>query len=56
MKNTGVNIRYNVKRQVLHPVFQEFAERHLDVSTKNKKEFLGFIEYLTSIVARLKSK
>jgi len=49
-------VEYNVKRQVLHPVFQEFSERHLDVSTKNKKEFLGFIEYLTSIVARLKSK
>jgi hypothetical protein len=49
-------VEYNVKRQVLHPVFQVFAERHLEVSTTSKKEFLGFVEYLTSIVARLKSK
>ena len=49
-------VEYNVKRQVIHPVFQELAERHLDVSTKNKNEYLGFVEYLTSIVARLKSK
>jgi hypothetical protein len=49
-------VEYNVKRQVLNPIFQEFAERHLEVSTKDRKEFLGFVEYLTSIVARLKSK
>jgi len=49
-------VEYNVKRQVLHSVFQEIAERHLEVSTKSKKEYLGFVEYLTSIVARLKSK
>jgi hypothetical protein len=49
-------VEYNVKRQVLNPIFQEFAERHLDVSTRDRKEFLGFVEYLTSIVARLKSK
>jgi RecJ-like exonuclease len=49
-------VEYNVKRQVLNPIFQEFAERHLAVSTKDRKEFLGFVEYLTSIVARLKSK
>jgi translation initiation factor 2B subunit (eIF-2B alpha/beta/delta family) len=49
-------VEYNVKRQVLNPIFQEFAERHLEIATKNRKEYLGFIEYLTSIVARLKSK
>jgi translation initiation factor 2B subunit (eIF-2B alpha/beta/delta family) len=49
-------VEYNVKRQVLNPIFQEFAERHLNVSTKDRKEFMGFVEYLTSIVARLKSK
>jgi len=47
---------YNVKRQILNPVFKEFAEKHLDAATKTKEEYLGFVEYLTSIVARLKSK
>ena len=46
-------VDYNVKRQVLNPIFQEFAERHLEVSIKERKEYLGFVEYLTSIVARL---
>ncbi len=47
---------YNVKRAVLHPVFKEFVESHLNVATKSKEEYFGFVEYLTSIVARLKSK
>ena len=52
---------YNVNRKgdkgpLLHPVFKEFVESHLDVATKSREEYLGFVEYLTSIVARLKSK
>lgn len=52
---------YNVNRKgdrgsLLHPVFKEFVENHIDVATKSREEYLGFIEYLTSIVARLKSK
>jgi hypothetical protein len=49
-------VEYNVKRQVLNPIFQEFAAGHLDVATKDRGEFLGFFEYLTSILARLKTK
>ncbi len=52
---------YNVNRKgdrgpLLHPVFKEFVESHTDVATKSREEYLGFVEYLTSIVARLKSK
>ena len=52
---------YNVNRKgdkgpLLHPVFKEFVENHVDVATKSREEYLGFVEYLTSIVARLKSK
>ena len=54
-------IVYNVNRKgdkgpVLHPVFKEFVDKHLDLVMSKKEEFLGFVEYLTSIVARLKSK
>jgi CRISPR/Cas system CSM-associated protein Csm2 small subunit len=47
---------YNVNRNLLHPVFKEFVESHTNVATKSREEYLGFVEYLTSIVARLKSK
>lgn len=52
---------YNVNRKgdkgpLLHPVFKEFVESHIDTATKSREEYLGFVEYLTSIVARLKSK
>jgi len=44
------------KGPLLHPVFKEFVENHIDVATKSKEEYVGFVEYLTSIVARLKTK
>ena len=52
---------YNVNRKgdrgpLLHPVFKEFVDGHLEAATKSKEEYMGFVEYLTSIVARLKSK
>lgn len=52
-------IVYNINRKgdkgpVLHPVFKEFVDKHLEIVTNKKEEFLGFVEYLTSIVARLK--
>ena len=52
---------YNVGRKgdrgpLLHPIFKEFVDKHLDVATKSREEFLGFVEYLTGIVARLKTK
>lgn len=50
---------YNANRKgdkgpLLHPVFKEFADKHLDVVTKDGREYSGFVEYLTSILARLK--
>jgi CRISPR/Cas system CSM-associated protein Csm2 small subunit len=52
---------YNANRKadkgfVLDPVFKEFVESHIDVATKSKEEYVGFVEYLISIVARLKTK
>ncbi|OGP89562.1 MAG: hypothetical protein A2157_16885 [Deltaproteobacteria bacterium RBG_16_47_11] len=52
---------YNANRKgdrgpLLHPVFKEFVEKHLDTATTGREQYLGFVEYLTSIVARLKSK
>lgn len=47
---------YQTNRGILSPLFKEFIERHADLAVKEKKEFRGFVEYLTSIVARMKQK
>lgn len=47
---------YQVNRGVIPEVFKEFVDRHKDLAIKSKKEFLGFADYLTSIVARMKQK
>ena len=47
---------YQTNRGVLRPLFKEFIESHSDLAVKDKKEFKGFVEYLTSIVARMKQK
>jgi CRISPR/Cas system CSM-associated protein Csm2 small subunit len=52
---------YNANRKaekgyIIDPVFKEFVDNHTDVATRSKEEYFGFVEYLTSIVARLKTK
>lgn len=47
---------YQQKRDIIKDAFLQFAERHTDVATKSKEEFHGFVEYLTSIMARMKTK
>jgi CRISPR-associated protein Csm2 len=47
---------YQTKRAVIKEVFRDFIESHSDIAVKDKKEFRGFVEYLTSIVARMKQK
>lgn len=55
-------VTYNNKRKIsgekplLPDIFKRWVDEHLDVATKNCKEFVGFFEYLTSIMARLKEK
>ena len=49
-------VSYQEKREVVPRIFLDFVEKHKDLATKNKKEFLGFVEYLTSIMARMKTK
>lgn len=44
------------KRGHVPAVFVKFVRDHLEVATKNAKEFDGFVEYLTSILARIKQK
>jgi CRISPR/Cas system CSM-associated protein Csm2 small subunit len=47
---------YQDKRNVIPTAFRLFAEKHLDVATKSEEEFQGFVQYLTSIIASMKSK
>ena len=49
-------VEYQVRRQVVPDVFQEFVKAHLNLSTSSTKEFRGFVEYLTSIMARMRQK
>jgi len=49
-------IEYQLKRGMIPSQFAEFVRRHLEVATKNKAEFKGFVEYLTSVMARMKTK
>ncbi len=50
-------VEYQRKRDVIKSdLFIEFVRKHLDVMTKDKKEFLGFVEYLTSVMAYMKQK
>ena len=42
---------YQVGRRTLGPVFSDFLGKNLDLATKDEKEFRGFVEYLTSVVA-----
>jgi CRISPR/Cas system CSM-associated protein Csm2 small subunit len=47
---------YQFRRGVVRDLFKEFVESHKDLAVKDRKEFRGFVEYLTSIVARMKQK
>ncbi|MCR4318153.1 MAG: type III-A CRISPR-associated protein Csm2 [Planctomycetes bacterium] len=51
-------VDYNVNRDVikLNTGFRDFARAHVSIAEKNKEEFHGFVEFITSIVARLKTK
>ena len=49
-------IEYQLKRGVIKEQFADFVRRHTDVATKSIPEFKGFVEYLTSIMARMKTK
>ena len=49
-------VDYQHKRGHVPEVFVKFVRDHLEVATKNAKEFDGFVEYLTSILARIKQK
>ena len=51
------HVTYQVKRGALEsPTFSALVEKHIDLACKDAKEFVGFVEYLTSIVAYLKEK
>jgi hypothetical protein len=47
---------YQVRRGIVPEVFGEFVNAHKEIGVKSKEEFRGFVEYLTSIVARMKQK
>ncbi len=49
-------VDYQHKRGHIPDVFVEFVRDHVDVATKDAKEFEGFVEYLESILARFKQK
>lgn len=43
-------------RPVLPDVFKDWVQKHLQVATSNPREFVGFVEYLVSIMARLSER
>lgn len=47
---------YQVGRGIIPGIFRELVDAHKDIVVKDKEEFKGFVEYLTSIVARMKQK
>jgi CRISPR/Cas system CSM-associated protein Csm2 small subunit len=49
-------VDYQHKRKHIPDVFVKFVKDHVDVATKSAKEFDGFVQYLTSILARIKQK
>ena len=49
-------VEYQTKRGVIPETFRKFIEVHTDLAIKDKKEFLGFADFLTAIVARMKQK
>jgi len=51
------HVKYQVGRRVLKsPTFAALVDKELDVACKNPREFRGFVQYITSIVAYLKEK
>lgn len=51
-----VQTEYQTKRKVVCDLFRDFVIAHEDLATKDQKEFRGFAEYLTAILARMKMK
>ena len=49
-------VEYQHNRGHIPEVFVKFVRDHVDVATKEPREFNGFVEYLTSILARIKQK
>jgi CRISPR/Cas system CSM-associated protein Csm2 small subunit len=50
-------VEYQVKRNVIKSAkFAAWVEKHVDVACRDVREFRGFVECLTSIVAYLKEK
>lgn len=47
---------YQHKRRVIQLEFLMFVKAHLSVAEKSKEEFHGFVEYLKSIMARMRAK
>ncbi|MDP8238813.1 MAG: type III-A CRISPR-associated protein Csm2 [Candidatus Hatepunaea meridiana] len=47
---------YQNKRNIIPDMFLDFANKHREIATRDKDQFRGFVEYLTSIMARMKTK
>lgn len=50
------NRRKAAGKAIVPDSFLKFVKEHTKVVESNKNEFLGFLEYLTSILARMKTK
>ena len=51
-----VQTEYKTKCQVIPEIFGSFVRDHTDLATSSIPEFKGFVRYLTSILARMKTK
>lgn len=50
------HVQYQNKRGIIKEGFKKFVDEHQNVVLDNSDEFKGFVEYLASILARMKMK
>jgi CRISPR/Cas system CSM-associated protein Csm2 small subunit len=50
------NVEARLVRDTVPELFVDFLKKHLDIAASSKEEFVGFVQYLESILARLGTK
>jgi CRISPR/Cas system CSM-associated protein Csm2 small subunit len=49
-------VEYQSGRKVIPFAFKDFARAYYDIASSSEKEFRGFVQFLTAILARMKTK
>ncbi len=48
------HVEYQTRRRAVHLIFRDFVNSHRELVISNRREFHGFVDYLTSIMCRMK--